>query len=58
MDWRSHVASAQSSSGLKDELDANRRGGGYLDKVEFLSRVDERKEEAFEANKSTKRRRT
>lgn len=58
MDWRSHVASAQTSSGLKDELEANRRGGGYLDKVEFLNRVEERKEDAFEATKSTKRRRT
>lgn len=58
MDWRSHVDSAQqSSSGIKDELDANRRGGGYLEKVEFLQRVEQRKEEALEANKATKRRR-
>lgn len=58
MDWRSHVTSQdQSGSGLKDELEANRRGGGYLEKVEFLQRVGERKEEALEASKSTKRRR-
>lgn len=58
MDWRTHVGSEeQAGSGLKDELEANRRGGGYLEKVEFLQRVGERKEEAFEASKSAKRRR-
>ncbi|THH00045.1 hypothetical protein EW026_g2422 [Hermanssonia centrifuga] len=59
MDWRSHVegAEASGSSKLKDELEANRRGGGYLEKVEFLKRVEERKEEALEASKSGKRRR-
>ena len=57
MDWRSHVGSNE-DSGLKDELEANRRGGGYLEKVEFLERVQERKEEVLENNKSTKRRRT
>ncbi|KAF9260643.1 hypothetical protein L218DRAFT_1051034 [Marasmius fiardii PR-910] len=56
MDWRSHVGS-QPESGLKDELEANRRGGGYLEKVEFLERVQERKEDVFEKNKGTKRRR-
>ncbi|KAI0071532.1 hypothetical protein K474DRAFT_1693431 [Panus rudis PR-1116 ss-1] len=56
MDWRSHVEAEQSSD-LKDELEANRRGGGYLEKVEFLKRVEERKEEALEASKSGKRRR-
>lgn len=53
MDWQSHV----STSGLKDELEANRRGGGYLEKVEFLQRVDERKEDVIEASKTGKRRR-
>ncbi|KAK1228043.1 hypothetical protein PQX77_000891 [Marasmius sp. AFHP31] len=57
MDWRSHVGSP-ADSGLKDELEANRRGGGYLEKVEFLERVQERKEEVLEHNKGTKRRRT
>ncbi|KAI0088193.1 bucentaur or craniofacial development-domain-containing protein [Irpex rosettiformis] len=56
MDWRAHV-STTSNSGLKDELQAHRRGGGYLEKVEFLQRVEERKDHAFEVNKSTKRRR-
>ncbi|PBK63413.1 hypothetical protein ARMSODRAFT_997097 [Armillaria solidipes] len=31
MDWRSHVSAEPSS--LKDELEANRRGGGYLKKI-------------------------
>jgi hypothetical protein len=55
MDWRAHVQE-QEGSGLKDELEANRRSGGYLEKVDFLKRVDERKEEAIEASKSFKRR--
>ncbi|KAI0701966.1 bucentaur or craniofacial development-domain-containing protein [Cytidiella melzeri] len=57
MDWKAHISTTPDSA-LKDELDANRRGGGYLEKIEFLQRVDERKEQAFDANKSTKRRRT
>lgn len=55
-DWKAHVSNT-SDTGLKDELDANRRCGGYLEKVEFLQRVEERKDQAFEANKSAKRRR-
>ncbi|KAK0482405.1 bucentaur or craniofacial development-domain-containing protein [Armillaria novae-zelandiae] len=55
MDWRSHVSAEP--SGIKDELEANRRGGGYLEKIEFLERVGERREEALEASKSNKRRR-
>ncbi|KAF8838938.1 hypothetical protein BDN67DRAFT_970819 [Paxillus ammoniavirescens] len=54
MDWRSHLGSQ--SSDIKDELDANRRGGGYLEKVEFLKRVEDRKEDALESSKSNKRR--
>ncbi|KAG1741462.1 bucentaur or craniofacial development-domain-containing protein [Suillus paluster] len=54
MDWRAHVT----SSDVKDELDANRRGGGYLEKMDFLKRVEDRREDAFEASKSNKRRRT
>jgi Bucentaur or craniofacial development len=55
MDWQKHVL-AQEGSGIKDELEANRRSGGYLEKVDFLKRVDERKEDVFEASKSSKRR--
>jgi len=42
---------------LASELEANRRGGGYLEKVEFLQRVGDRKGQAFDANKDHKRRR-
>ena len=56
MDWRAHVASQ--SGDVKGELDANRRGGGYLEKVDFLKRVEDRREDAFEASKSSKRRKT
>lgn len=56
MDWKAHVAATPDPS-LKDDLEANRRGGGYLEKVEFLQRVGERKDQTFEANQSTKRRR-
>ncbi|KAG6833046.1 hypothetical protein H0H87_012057 [Tephrocybe sp. NHM501043] len=56
MDWQAHLQGADGSS-FKDELEANRRGGGYLEKVEFLNRVEGRKEEVIEASTSTKRRR-
>lgn len=55
MDWRAHVRN-EGDLGLKDELEANRRGGGYLEKVEFLQRVEERKADALDASKSKRRR--
>lgn len=55
MDWRAHVASQ--SSDAQDELTANRRGGGYLEKVDFLQRVQDRREDVLEGSKSNKRRR-
>lgn len=55
MDWRAHLDSQQDST-LKHELEANRRGGGYLEKVEFLKRVEDRKEDALDAVKSRKHR--
>ncbi|KII91235.1 hypothetical protein PLICRDRAFT_105952 [Plicaturopsis crispa FD-325 SS-3] len=55
MDWRAHVGASEPT--ITDELEANRRGGGYLEKVEFLQRVEERKEGAIEAAKAGKRRR-
>lgn len=55
MDWRAHVQ-GDSSTEMKDELDANRRGGGYLEKVEFLQRVEARKEDVLEASKGKRRR--
>ncbi|KAG6872138.1 hypothetical protein C0995_012624 [Termitomyces sp. Mi166 len=56
MDWQAHVQASE-GSGLKDELEANRRGGGYLEKIEFLNRVDERREGVIETHKGSKRRR-
>lgn len=53
MDWSKHVTPDD-----KDELEAQRRGGGgYLDKVEFLNRVEERKESVLSENSASKRRR-
>ncbi|TDL19577.1 hypothetical protein BD410DRAFT_791959 [Rickenella mellea] len=56
MDWRAHVE-AEAETGIKDELEANRRGGGFIEKVEFLDRVGQRKEELFDEAKSAKRKR-
>ncbi|KAI0638950.1 bucentaur or craniofacial development-domain-containing protein [Trametes polyzona] len=55
MDWRAHVE-GEAPPEVKDELEANRRGGGYLEKVEFLQRVEARKEEVLDANKGKRRR--
>ena len=55
MDWKAHLNS-QGQRSLHDELDANRKGGGYLEKVEFLERVEQRKEDILEGERSTKRR--
>ena len=57
LDWKAHVDTSAGESGLASELEANRRGGGYLEKVEFLQRVEDRKNESLEANKDQKRRR-
>ncbi|KAF5318459.1 hypothetical protein D9619_010661 [Psilocybe cf. subviscida] len=58
MDWKAHLqAQTEVGSSVKDELEANRRGGGYLEKVEFLKRVEDRKEDSLESLKGAKRRR-
>jgi len=58
MDWKSHLQTESAAgSSVADELTANRKGGGYLEKVEFLKRVEERKDETLESLKSSKRRR-
>ncbi|KAI0305231.1 hypothetical protein B0F90DRAFT_1815479 [Multifurca ochricompacta] len=56
LDWKAHINTSGESE-LVAELEANRRGGGYLEKVEFLQRVGDRKNQALEANKDHKRRR-
>ncbi|KAH8116105.1 hypothetical protein DFH11DRAFT_1688241 [Phellopilus nigrolimitatus] len=59
MDWRAHVAGAGAgpaeAEGLADELERNRRGGGFLEKVAFLERVGERREELFEGGRKRRR---
>ena len=58
MDWKAHLASETAAgSDIQDELAANRRGGGYLEKVDFLDRVGERREDLFDQARSAKRRR-
>ncbi len=57
LDWKAHVDAAPGEAELASELEANRRGGGYLEKVEFLQRVDDRKNQTLDANKDHKRRR-
>ena len=55
MDWKAHTSSG--SPAAIDELEANRRSGGYLGKVEFLQRVSERKDNILEETQTKKRRR-
>lgn len=57
MDWRTHLSEQDGTA--VDELERNRRagGGGYLEKVEFMDRVEGRREEIFEKEKGAKRRR-
>ena len=58
MDWKTHLQTESAAgSSVADELSANRKSGGYLEKVEFLKRVGERKDEALESLNSSKRRR-
>ncbi|EIW77046.1 hypothetical protein CONPUDRAFT_157318 [Coniophora puteana RWD-64-598 SS2] len=53
MDWRAHVSTQPST--VADELVQNQRGGGYLEKVEFLDRVEERKESVLEEGRGKRR---
>ncbi|KAL1744157.1 hypothetical protein HDZ31DRAFT_74410 [Schizophyllum fasciatum] len=55
IDWRSHVSAQEPV--LRDELDANRRGGGYLDRMAFMQRVEQRKEDLLDASRPTGKRR-
>jgi hypothetical protein len=46
MDWKNHTAGDKS---INDELEANRKAGGYLQKKDFLERVGERRMDTFES---------
>ncbi|KAJ1302140.1 hypothetical protein OPQ81_000969 [Rhizoctonia solani] len=55
LDWQSHLASSTQEE--RDELERNRKAGGagYLEKVDFLARVNERRENMFEHSKRKRR---
>jgi len=55
MDWNSHL-STNPNRQMRDELEANRRAGGYIERVEFMQRVSERKEEGRQMATSKRRR--
>jgi hypothetical protein len=57
MDWKSYVSSDQGKD-VEDDLASNRKGGGYLEKKDFLMRVEERKNDVLEGSQASKRRRT
>ncbi|KAK1920825.1 bucentaur or craniofacial development-domain-containing protein [Papiliotrema laurentii] len=48
MDWKSHTSADPS---IQAELEANRRGGGYLEKQQFLDRVGERRTGALDGSR-------
>jgi len=52
MDWKKHVESDLTE---KDELEKHRRDGGYLEKQDFLQRVEERKDGVLEMRKGKRR---
>ncbi|CAE7056150.1 unnamed protein product [Rhizoctonia solani] len=55
LDWQSHLASSTQEE--RDDLERNRKAGGagYLEKVDFLARVGERKDNVFEDSKRKRR---
>lgn len=64
MDWHAHITGAQpgtdgevpvGAESIADELERNRRSGGYLEKVAFLERVGDRREEMFEDSRKKRR---
>lgn len=59
MDWKAHLRS-ENNDGLQadgQELQANRQegGGGYLERMEFLQRVEDRREIVREGSGKRKR---
>ncbi|KAL5514203.1 hypothetical protein ACEPAG_2291 [Sanghuangporus baumii] len=62
MDWRAHISQNDSTTettpgdvSIADELERNRRSGGYLEKVAFLERVGNRREDLFEESRKKRR---
>ncbi|CAE6349982.1 unnamed protein product [Rhizoctonia solani] len=55
LDWQSHLASSTQEE--RDDLERNRKAGGagYLEKVDFLARVGERRDTVFEDGKRKRR---
>jgi hypothetical protein len=53
MDWKTHTSADPT---MQSELEANRRGGGFLEKQQFLDRVGDRRTGALEGAKSGSRR--
>jgi len=55
MDWSAHIDKGDAK--MKHDLEAHRRGGGFIEKVEFMDRVSQRRDEELRGS-SSKRRRT
>ncbi|KAL5476959.1 hypothetical protein ACEPAI_3145 [Sanghuangporus weigelae] len=62
MDWRAHISQSDSTTettpggvSIADELERNRRSGGYLEKVAFLERVGNRREDLFDESRKKRR---
>ncbi|CAE6416995.1 hypothetical protein ACGC1H_002210 [Rhizoctonia solani] len=55
LDWQSHLVSSTQEE--RDDLERNRKAGGagYLEKVDFLARVGERRDNVFEDSKRKRR---
>ncbi len=49
MEWNAHISSAPEEE--VTELEQSRRAGGFLEKVDFLQRVDQRKDDARSSGK-------
>lgn len=52
MDWNNHTSGDRT---INDELEANRRAGGYLQKTDFLDRVGERRMDTYEERRKRQR---
>jgi hypothetical protein len=53
LDWKSHTGGDKT---INDELEANRRAGGYLQKQDFLERVGERRMGTFDSMEEGRKR--